>query len=66
MKNIAIVSFLVLALSACSGDAAKCEGNCADSTQVVVPAVDSTLVDSTAVATATAETATVSVETTTK
>ena len=65
MKNIAIVSFLVLALSACSGDAAKCEGNCADTCKVAAPAVDTTVavaVDTTAASTTTAATETTSVK----
>ena len=61
MKNIAIVAFLVLTLASCSSEAPKCEGNCADSTVVATPAVDTTVVvDTTAVVTPTAvETTTV-------
>lgn len=61
MKNIAIVAFLVLTLASCSSEDPKCEGNCADSTVVTTPAVDTTVVavDTTAVSTST------SVETTT-
>ena len=52
MKNIAIVTFLVLALASCSSDSAKCEGNCADSTVVATPSVDTTVVvDTTTVST---------------
>jgi len=43
MKNIEIALFTVVALSSCGGGEQKCEGNCADSTAVVAPAVDSTV-----------------------
>ena len=61
MKNIAIVAFLVLTLASCSSEAPKCEGNCADSTVVATPSVDTTVVvDTTTVVTPTAvETTTV-------
>jgi hypothetical protein len=44
MKKIAILFAAVVALSSCGGGAEKCEGNCPDSTTVVAPVVDTTVV----------------------